>query len=97
MLSIYSKSLIQALHDYVTKTRTIAEACQQQGNHLAVEYEIWPVICVMEALWGAGDQAFATEDKMRHLYVMCGLALCDSVSIVSMNTIIFPLVWEVAL
>ena len=81
MVSSYSNSLVQALHEYVTKTRTVAEACHRQGKHLAVECEIRPVIAVMEALWGAGDQAFATEDKMRHLYIMCGLAWCDMVSI----------------
>ena len=81
MLSIYSNSLIQALHDYVTKTRAVAEAYDRQGKHFAVACETLPVIAVLEALWRTGDQAFVTVETLRHLYIMRGLALCDMVSI----------------
>ena len=43
--------------------------------------ETCPVIAALEALWRVGDQAFVTDDTLRHFYVLNGLALCDKVSI----------------
>ncbi|KAI0227007.1 hypothetical protein LSAT2_022540 [Lamellibrachia satsuma] len=59
------------------KARTVAEACHRQGNHDAALIETWPVIAALEALRRVGDEAFATDDTLRHFYVLNGLALCD--------------------
>ena len=87
-------SLIQALHNFVTNTCTIAEHWHRQGNHIAVKCETLPIIIVLEALWRFGDLAFATQAKLRHVYIMYGLAICDSVSIVYMMTTGLPLVLD---
>ena len=73
------------------KARTVAEACHRQGNHDAALIETWPVIAALEALRRVGDDSFATDDTLRHFYVLNGLALCDKVSIICMETITFPL------
>ena len=81
----------------MTNTCTIAEHWHGLGNHSAAGWEITPVIPVLEALWRDGDLEFATQDKLRHVYIMCGLAGCENVSIVCMMTTRLPLVLDLFL
>ena len=88
---------MQALHNYVTETCTIAEYWYRKGNNKAVEWETVHTIPVLEALWEADDLEFATVDKLRHVYVMYGLAVCNRVCIVYMMSTVLSLIWIPAL